>query len=90
MLDGRNEIIQANWPDDKYIVCNINNDIPVQIPSYPPYVLVKRGVLCSCGIEAENKFLLESLVACHDSNSKLDMNFMVNTAFVNYLYHLTI
>ena len=30
---------------------------------------------------------LESLAACHDSNSKLVMYFMVNTAFVNYLDH---
>ena len=33
----------------------------------------------------ENNFLLESLAACHDSNSKMIMYFMVNTAFVNYL-----
>ena len=28
---------------------------------------------------------MESLAACHDSNSKLVMYFMVNTAFVSYL-----
>ena len=33
----------------------------------------------------QNNFLLESLGACHDANSKLVMYFMVNTAFVNYL-----
>ena len=33
----------------------------------------------------ENNFLLESLAACHDANSKLVMYFTVNTAFVNYL-----
>ena len=48
------------------------------------YVLVNRSVLCKCGIEVENNFLLESLAACHDSNSKLVMYFMVNTAFVDY------
>ena len=47
--------------------------------------LVNRRVLCNCGIEAENNFLLESLAECHSSNSKLVMYFMVNTAFVNYL-----
>ena len=88
MLDGRNEIILANWPDDKHIVCTINNDIPVQIPSYP-YVLVNRGVLCNCRIEAENNFLLESLPACHDAVSKLVMFFTVNTAFVNHLDNIT-
>ena len=49
------------------------------------YVLVNRSVLCNCGIEAENHFLLESLAACHDANSKLVMYFTVNTASVNYL-----
>ena len=34
VLDGRNEIILVNWTDDKHIVCNVNNDIPVKIPSF--------------------------------------------------------
>ena len=62
----------------------INNDIPIEIPSHP-YVLVNRSVLCNCRIETENNYLLESLVACHDSNSKLVMYFTVNNAFTNYL-----
>ena len=45
-------------------------------------MLVNRSVLCNCGIEVENNFLLESLAACHDANSKLIMYFTVNTAFV--------
>ena len=84
VLDGGNEIILANWPNDKHIMCSVNNDIPIRIPSHP-YVLVNRSVLCNCGIEAENHFLLECLAACHDSNSKLVMCFWVNTDFVNYL-----
>ena len=62
----------------------INNYIPIRIPNHP-HVLVNRSVLCNCCIEAEIHFLLESLAACHDSNSKLLMYFMVNTTFVNYL-----
>ena len=58
VLDGRNEIILANWPNDKHIICNINNYIPIKIPSHP-YVLVNRSVLCDCGIEADNHYLLE-------------------------------
>ena len=84
VLDGWNDIILANWPNDKHIICNINNDIPIKIPSHP-YVLPNRSVLCNCGIEADNHFLLESLAACQDVNSKLVMYFMVNTTFVNYL-----
>ena len=84
VLDGRDEIILANWPDNKHIICNINNNILIKIPSHQ-YVLVNRSVLCNCGIEAENDFLLESLAACQDTNSKLTMYFTVNTAFVNYL-----
>ena len=70
------------------MICNVNNDIPVKIPS-SPYVLINRSVLCNYRIEAENNFLLESLATCHDAESKLVMYFMVNTAFVNYHDNLT-
>ena len=75
----------ANWLNNKHIICNINNNIPIKIPSHP-YVLVNRSVLCNCGIEAGNHFLLESLAACQGTNSKLVMYFMVNTAFGSYLH----
>ena len=83
ILDGGNEIILANLPN-KHILCTINNDIPVKIPSHP-YVLVNRSVLYNCSIEADNHYLLESLAACGDRNSKLTMYFTTNTAFANYL-----
>ena len=83
-LDSGNEIILGNWPTDEHIICSINNDIPIEIPSHP-YVLVNRCILCNCRIEAENNYLLESLAACHDSKSKLVMYFTVNNAFTNYL-----
>ena len=84
VLDGGNEIILANWPNDKHIICNINNNIPVRVPRHP-YVLVNRSVLCNFGIEADNHFLLKSLAACKNVYSELTMYFTVNTAFVNYL-----
>ena len=84
LLDSGSEIILANWNNDKHIICNTNNDIPVKILSHP-YVLVNRSVLCNCGMEADNHYLLESLAACDNSNSKLIMYFMINTAFANYL-----
>ena len=37
----------------------------------------------------ENNFLLESNSPCHNTESKLVMYFMVNTAVVNYLDNLT-
>ena len=46
---------------------------------------MNRSVLCNCGIEAENNFLLESLAACHDADTNLVIYFTVNTAFVNYI-----
>ena len=49
-------------------------------------MLVNRSVLFNCCIEAENHFLLESLAACQNTNSKLTMYFTVNTAFANYLF----
>ena len=47
--------------------------------------MVNRSILCNCGIEAENNFLLESLATCHDTNTNLVIYFMVNTAFTNYI-----
>ena len=44
-----------------------------------------KSVLHNCRIEVESNFLLESLAACHDAESKLVMYFTVNTAFFNYL-----
>ena len=84
MLDGGDEIILANWPNDKHIICNVSNDIPVKIPSHP-YVLVNRSVLCNCSIEANNHYLLESIAACDNKNSKLVMYFTINMAFAHYL-----
>ena len=78
----------ANWPNNKHIVYNVNNDIPVKFPSFP-YVLINRSVLCNCGIEAENNFPLESIAASHDAESVLVMYFTLNMAFVNYLDNLT-
>ena len=71
-------------PNNKHIICAINNDIQIKILSHP-YVLVNRNVLCNCGIKAENNLQLESLAACHDANTNLIMYFTVDTAFVNYI-----
>ena len=84
VLDGGNEIILAYWPNDKHIICTINNDILIEILSHP-YILVNRSILCNCGIGVENNFLLESLVMCHDTDTNLVMYFMVSTAFTNYI-----
>ena len=84
VLDGGNEIVPANWPNDKHIICNVNNDITVKIPSHP-YVLVNRSILCNCGIEADNHYLLESIATCDNRDSKLVMYFTINMSFANYL-----
>ena len=84
MLDGVDEIVLANWPNDKHIICNVNNDIPVKIPSHP-YVLVNRSVLCNCSTEVDNHYFLESIAACDNTDSKIIMYFTINMAFANYL-----
>ena len=89
VLDRDNEIILANWPNDKYIICTINNDIPIKILSHP-YILVNRSILSNCSVEVENNFLLESLAMCHDANTNLVMYFMVNKAFTNYIYQFNL
>ena len=83
-LDGGDEIILANWPNDKHIICNINNDIPIKIPSHP-YVLVNSSILCNCSIEADNHHLLESIASCDNKITKLIMYVTINLAFTNYL-----
>ena len=83
-MDGGDEIVLANWCNDKHIICNVNNYIPVKIPSHP-YVLVNRSVLCNCGIEADNHYLLESLATCDNRAHNLVMYFTINMAFTNYL-----
>ena len=88
-LDGGDEIVLANWPNDKHIICNVNNDIPVKIPSHP-YVLVNRSVLCNCGVETDNHYLLESLATCNNKAYNLVMYFIINMAFTNYLDMLPI
>ena len=84
VLDGGDEIILANWPNDKHIICNISNDIPVKIHSHP-YVLVNRSILCNYGIEADNHHLLESITACNKKITKLTMYFTINLTITNYM-----
>ena len=88
VLDGRRQIILANWPNYQRIICSYNNNIPVNIPSHP-YVLLDRNILCNCDIEAERNFLLETLAACGEHEKlDLEMYFTVNLAFVDYLEEL--
>ena len=84
ILDQGNEVILANWPNNKHIICTINNDISIEIPSHP-YILVNRSILYNCRIDAENSSLLESLAVCHDTIINLVMYFMVSTAFTKYI-----
>ena len=84
VLDEGDEIILANCPNDKNLICNINNNIPVKIPSHP-YVLVNGSILCNCGIEADNHHLLESITSCNKRITKLTMYFTIYLAFINYL-----
>ena len=82
ILDGGHEIVLANWPSFKRIVCSTHNNIPIEIPSHP-YVLLNRTTLCNCIIEVENNFLLESIAACDpdSDDADLEMYFVANMAF---------
>ena len=84
-LDGRFQIILANWPNYRKIMCLHNNNIPINIPGHP-YILMNRSILCNCDVEAKSNFLLESLAACEGSETKtdLEMYFTIKLAFVNY------
>ena len=88
MSDGGQNIILANWPSYKRLICTYNNNIPVNIPSHP-YVLLDRNILCNCDIEAEDNFLLESLATCRENNiQKLEMFVIINLAFLDHLEDL--
>ena len=89
ILDGGHEIVLANWPNFKRIICSTHNNIPLEIPSHP-YVLLNRSVLCNYIIEAESNFLLESIAACdpEKTDADLEMYFVANKAFLNYFDEL--
>ena len=85
VLDEGHQIILANWPSYKRIICTQNNNIPQNIPSHS-YVLLDSNILCNCNIEAKSNFLLESLASCGEHEKPdLEMYFTVNLAFANYL-----
>ena len=85
VLDGQFQIILANWPNYRKIMCLHNTNIPINIPGHP-YVLMNQSILCNCDIEVESNFLLELLAACEGPETKtdLEMHFTIYLAFVNY------
>ena len=83
ILNGGHEIVLANWPNTKHVICNNNHNIPIKIPSHP-YVLLNRTILCNCGIEVEDNFLLGSITACPGKQSALTIYYTVNTSFMYY------
>ena len=46
VFDGRFQIILANWPNYRKIMCSHNNNILISIPGHP-YVLMNRSILCN-------------------------------------------
>ena len=84
VLDGGNEIILANWPKSKYMICKDNHEYPIKIPRHP-YVLLKKSVLCNCDIHAEEHSLLESIAMCPGKQSDMTIYYTVNTAFMPQL-----
>ena len=83
-MDGGSEIILANWPKTKYVVCNDNHEYPIKIPRHL-YVLLKRSVLCNCDIPMEEHSLLESIASCPGKQSGMSMYYTVKTAFMHYI-----
>ena len=78
VLEGGNEIILANWPNDKHIICNINNDIPINIPSH--FICIsKQVVMCNCGMEVENHLFLG--IFCCMSRYKFKINSVLHSKY---------
>ena len=76
ILDGGFQIILANWPSYRKIMCSHNNNIPINISGHP-YILMNRSILCNCNVNVEINFLLESLAACKGSETKTDFTLMI-------------
>ena len=72
ILDSGFQIILANWPSYRKIMCSQGNNIPINIPGHP-YVPMNRSILCNCDVKAESNFLLESLAACKGPETKTDL-----------------
>ena len=85
ILDGGFQIILANLPSYRKIMCSHNNNIPINLPGHP-YILMNRSILCNCHVKGESNFLLESLAVykCPENKTDLEMYFTINLAFVNY------
>ena len=85
ILDAGFQIILANLPSYRKIMCSHNNNILINIPSHP-YVLMSRSILCNCDVKVESSLLLESLAAYEGSETKTDLekHFTINLSFVNY------
>ena len=83
VLDGGNEIILANWPKTKYVICKDKHEYPIKIPRHP-YVLLKRSVLCNCDIHAE-EHPTGIIATCPGKQSDMTIYYTVNTAFMPYL-----
>ena len=41
-LDGGHEIVLANWPNNKCVICNDNKYIPIKFPSHPYICLIEH------------------------------------------------
>ena len=86
VLDGGDEIILANWPNDKHTICNVNNDIHLYSQnSQSPLCFGKQKCPVQSSIEADSHHLLESLAAYDSKQLKLIMYFTINLAFSNYV-----
>ena len=59
VLDGGQQIILANWPSYKRIICTYNNNIPVNIPSHPYILTGQKYFMQNYDLEVEDNFLLE-------------------------------
>ena len=55
VLDGGFQIILANLPSYRKIMCSHNNNIPISIPAHP-YILMNRSILCNCECWSRKQF----------------------------------
>ena len=71
VLHGRYEIILANLPNTKYVICNDKHNFPTKIPSHS-YVLLKRTVLCKLWYRSRRQFPVRIYSCLHRKTISFD------------------
>ena len=87
VLDRGPQILLANIPTPKRLICTYASDMAHPVPSHD-YVLVNRSILCNCHMESGLTYLLKSIAFCETASADYTMSFTLNLAFLHMIQDL--